>query len=150
MSRIGCAWSVKFAVGPDDASQPCMRIRFDRGTVLFEESTGTPCVRGLPGVLWDPRVNAYRAPAYRYPEIIEELRREGVRFSDGVPGHRPISGRFDGIELRPYQLAALDAWELALRTNLGIARTLLYRSSPIQIEVFGNARAIGGTPDSRA
>ena len=36
----------------------------------------------------------------------------------------------------------LSCGELALRTNLGIARTLLYRSSSVQIEVFGNARAI--------
>jgi len=36
----------------------------------------------------------------------------------------------------------LSPGELALRTNLGIARTLLYRSSSVRIEVFGNARAI--------
>ena len=123
MSRNGHVWWREYLVGTDDAVQTGMRIRFDRGTVLFEESTCTPYVRGLPGVLWDPRVSAYRAPAYRYLEIIEELRREGVRFSDGVPGHRPISGRFDGIELRPYQLAALDAWELAGRRGLVVLPT---------------------------
>ena len=36
----------------------------------------------------------------------------------------------------------LSGGELALRTNLGIARTLLYRSSSVRIEFFGNARAI--------
>lgn len=36
----------------------------------------------------------------------------------------------------------LSPGELALRTNLGIARTLLYRSSSVRIEIFGNARAI--------
>lgn len=36
----------------------------------------------------------------------------------------------------------LSPGELTLRTNLGIARTLLYRSSSVRIEIFGNARAI--------
>lgn len=36
----------------------------------------------------------------------------------------------------------LSPGELALRTNLGIARTLLYRSSSVQVEIFGNARAV--------
>lgn len=36
----------------------------------------------------------------------------------------------------------LSPGELALRTNLGTARTILYRSSSVRIEIFGNARAI--------
>ncbi len=100
-----------------------MRIRFDRGILLFEELNGQPEVRGLPGVLWDPRVSAFRAPAYRYAEVVSELRKMGVRFSDGLSGHRPISGRFRDIELRPYQVAALDAWELAGRNGIVVLPT---------------------------
>lgn len=100
-----------------------MRIRFDRGTLLFEELNGNPEARGLPGVLWDPRVNAYRAPAYRYSEIVSELKRGNVRFSDGLSDCRPISGRFHDIELRPYQVAALDAWNLANRRGIVVLPT---------------------------
>ena len=100
-----------------------MRIRFDRGTLLFEELNGYQGVRELPGVLWDPRVRAYRAPACRYREIVTELKSAGVRFSDGVSGRRPISGRFHGLELRPYQVAALDAWELADRRGVVVLPT---------------------------
>ncbi|MEW6443767.1 MAG: hypothetical protein AB1640_22725 [bacterium] len=40
-----------------------MRIRFDRGTLLFEVQKSAPDVSALPGVMWDPRVAVYRAPA---------------------------------------------------------------------------------------
>jgi superfamily II DNA or RNA helicase len=67
-----------------------MDIRFDRGTILIQNTNGHGLAPGnlggdiskLPGVLWDPRVKAYRAPAY-------------------------------SIELRPYQEIALRAWRLA-------------------------------------
>ena len=109
-----------------------MRIRFDRGTLLFEEVNGHARVARAPGILWDPRVNAYRAPAHRYLDIVRELRSTGVRFSDGVAGNRTVAGRFHGIELRPYQAAALDAWDLgnrrgivALPTGSGKTRTAI-------------------------
>ena len=106
-----------------DAFPPGMRIRFDRGTLLFDDPNTHPVVRGLPGVLWDPRVDAHRAPAHLYREIAANLRTRGVQFSDVVSGQRPISGRFHDIELRPYQAAALDAWELADRRGVVVLPT---------------------------
>ena len=38
--------------------------------------------------------------------------------------------------------ADLSPWDLALRTNLGIARTLLARAPRVDIELYGNARAV--------
>jgi len=100
-----------------------MRIRFDRGTLIFDDSNALGGIRDLPGVLWDPRVGAYRAPAYRYAEIVGELEKRGVRFSDGLAGGRPIFGRFGDMELRPYQAAAVDAWELAGRRGVVVLPT---------------------------
>jgi len=48
------------------------RLRFDRGTLLLEGMNRLP-----PGLeedfRHDPRVDAYRAPAYRYPRLIGKL-----------------------------------------------------------------------------
>jgi len=100
-----------------------MRIRFDRGTLLFEVDRRHPNVSALPGVMWDPRVGAYRAPAYRYGKIIAELDDRGIGISDEVSHHRRIPRRFHRIELRPYQEAALDAWELSGRRALVVLPT---------------------------
>ena len=97
-----------------------VRIRFDKGTILFEVEAGE-CrqdIAKLPGVLRDPRVRAFRAPAWRYPMLMAASRSLGLDIQDDVrrPGSRP--GPFDPIELRPYQDAALEAWELAGRRGL--------------------------------
>ena len=42
-----------------------MRLVFDRGTVLLLDATND-LAADLPGMLWDPRVAAYRAPAWRH------------------------------------------------------------------------------------
>lgn len=71
-----------------------------------------------PGVLWDPRVHAHRAPARRYSDLKRWLQASGVRFLD-IPD-RPRSAReaWRGVDLRPYQEAALSAWELAHRRGV--------------------------------
>ena len=109
-----------------------MRIRFDRGTLLFEDPENDSKLAELPGIMWDPRVQVYRAPACQYKKIIADFENRGARISDCVPGHSQTPGRFHGIELRPYQDAALDAWDLsgrhallALPTGSGKTRTAL-------------------------
>jgi hypothetical protein len=60
-----------------------MRLVFDRGTVLIVEPSKGIDLSQMPGLLWDPRVDGYRAPAYRHKELASELVRRGVRHSDG-------------------------------------------------------------------
>jgi superfamily II DNA or RNA helicase len=95
-----------------------MKIRFDRGTLLIETSKGDDALANVPYVLWDPRVLAYRAPAFRYVQLIEEMRRERVRFSDVVRNPDALSGRWETVALRPYQSAAIEAWELSGRRGI--------------------------------
>ncbi len=90
-----------------------MRIRFDRGTLLIDVPPGPDPVTPLPGVQWDPRTRTHRAPAWRYPEIVRELRARRAWFTDPIPARRPIDARFVPLDLRPYQLAAVEAWEAA-------------------------------------
>ena len=46
-----------------------MRFRFDAGTIVLEGSDQLARDRKLPGMRWDGRVGAFRAPAYEWPRI---------------------------------------------------------------------------------
>ena len=71
-----------------------------------------------PGVLWDPRVHAHRAPASRYPALKLWLLERGARFQDITPPPRPAPEAWSEVDLRPYQEAALSAWELGYRRGV--------------------------------
>ena len=85
-------------------------IRFDRGTLVLDPSPG----RGaLPGVTWDKRTRCWRAPAWRYPELKQAL---------GLPAPQ-VEALAGPSDLRPYQSAALDAWELTGRRGTVVLPT---------------------------
>jgi len=86
-------------------------LQFDRGTLLVAGKH----VDRLPGVLWDPRVAAYRAPAYRY----QELAPGAAELAEGMS--RPLQIREP--DLRPYQQAALEAWEVTGRRGVVVLPT---------------------------
>jgi len=99
-------------------------IEFDRGTLLVR---GLPSAgaTGLP-VRWDPRVQAHRARALDYAELQLRLKRSSLAFDDRVPppgiaGARPAPWK--NIELRPYQEAALHAWNAASRRGVVVLPT---------------------------
>jgi len=99
-----------------------MRIRFDRGTLLLADEPSSSLASTLPGALWDSRVSSYRCPAYLHATLIARLRELSVRFVDEVS----IPGRLDAVaspELRPYQEAALSAWDLAARRGVIVLPT---------------------------
>lgn len=87
------------------------RLRFDRGTLLLE---GNPLL--APDIEehfhYDPRVDAYRAPAHRYAQIIGLLK--GSLASNQAPRYRRLNLvcalPFDPY---PHQREALDRWQAA-------------------------------------
>jgi superfamily II DNA or RNA helicase len=93
-------------------------LQFNRGTLLLLNPPPGLEVAALPGVLWDARVQAHRAPACIHAAIRSDLERAGVPFSDQVPERDPHPAPWPAVELRPYQDAALCAWELAGRRGL--------------------------------
>jgi superfamily II DNA or RNA helicase len=102
-----------------------MRLVFDRGTIVLLPTGGEELPRPpLPGGVWDGRIAAPRCPARFHAELVAELGRRHVRFTDEVAGlpatSPPISAP---IELRPYQAAALAAWELAERRGIAVLPT---------------------------
>jgi superfamily II DNA or RNA helicase len=100
-----------------------VRLLFDRGTILLCDLHPDFDASDIPGVLWDPRVQVYRTPAYRHQVLRSELTRRALSFSDEVRGAQPPLGSWSPIELRPYQEAALWSWELARRRALVVLPT---------------------------
>ena len=95
-----------------------VNLRFDRGTILLTELPKELNLGEAPGVLWDSRVGAHRAPASRYAELCRWLREAGVEFEHVPPAPRSSTNAWSIVELRPYQEAALSAWELAHRRGI--------------------------------
>jgi superfamily II DNA or RNA helicase len=93
-----------------------MKLVFDRGTLLIRGEPFEP--DSLPGVLWDPRVRAWRAAAYQYTELSRELLRRYADFRDEVRPPLASPPAMVCPVLRPYQAAAVTAWELAGRKGI--------------------------------
>jgi superfamily II DNA or RNA helicase len=100
-----------------------VRLVFDRGTLLLHDAPAGLDVAGFPGVLWDARVGALRAPARIAYALAASLRRRGVPLAD-TPRPRlvPPSG-IRPVTLRSYQEAALAAWRRAGRRGLVVLPT---------------------------
>jgi superfamily II DNA or RNA helicase len=102
-----------------------MRLLFDHGTLVLAEAADEQ-IRRLPGVAWDPRVALFRAPARCYGEIVSELDALGIPYADDVRAGNPCGselGPWLELGLRPYQRAALMAWELAGRRGIAALPT---------------------------
>jgi len=95
-----------------------MKLLFDHGTLVLAEAPDLSR-KAIPGLLWDPRVGLYRAPAHRYGEVKEALSLLPIPFSDEVRrGHPALAGRWQAVDLRPYQQAAILAWRLGAERGL--------------------------------
>lgn len=122
-----------------------MRLEFDRGTVLLQGPNPAADAASLPGVMWDPRVGRFRAPAHRYLEVTRELKQRGCPFEDALALDRP-AGRA-GLPgwcmppLRPYQQAALLAW-----TTTGRRGTLVLPTGSGKTRLACAAMAETGAP----
>lgn len=95
-------------------------LQFDRGTVILR-GVGD-LARDLPGVLWDERVGAWRAPAFRRPALVDALSARGVSVEPGG-GATALTGTWARFDLRPYQAAALEAWLVGGRRGLIVLPT---------------------------
>lgn len=100
-----------------------MRLLFDHGTLVLAEPPDVD-LDFVPGLLWDDRVALFRAPAWRYTDILDALERRGLTLKDEVcPCSVENVGAFESIALRPYQQAATLSWELADRRGIVVLPT---------------------------
>ena len=99
------------AIYRTDRAETGQQLRFDRGTLLLEGVAELPA--GLESWFqYDPRVEAYRAPAHRYSEIIGPLKDELARNKAPRYQRREL---LCALEMTPYphQQEALAAWKAA-------------------------------------
>lgn len=104
-------------------------VTFDRGTLVVRGAPGELDALAAHGLLRDPRVGGWRAPAYRYRDLVEAAVARGLRVADGL-GLSRASGARAGPRgtagepaLRPYQRDALDAWAVAGRRGVVVLPT---------------------------
>lgn len=101
-----------------------VHLRFDRGTILITDvPEHLDLAAGAPGVLWDSRVQAHRAPAAAYARLHAWLLGAGARVVDAVRTERQATDGWTEIDLRAYQATALWAWELAGRRGVVVLPT---------------------------
>ncbi|HIE23693.1 MAG TPA: DEAD/DEAH box helicase [Candidatus Korarchaeota archaeon] len=83
-----------------------VRLEYDRGTLIIRGQYGTPFS------VWDDRIGAFRAPAYKYPDIKNYLSKSGIEVEDKVMSPPPFEQleRKRVIKLHPYQEEALRFW----------------------------------------
>ena len=100
-----------------------MRIVFDRGTIVLLDANAVDAA-SFPGALWDSRIAAVRCPARYYQALLAELHHRSVQFTDEVADMQtPLTNSAPALELRPYQEAALTAWELSRRRGIAVMPT---------------------------
>jgi superfamily II DNA or RNA helicase len=100
-----------------------VHLQFDRGTILLANVPVGLDLTGAPGVLWDARVIAHRAPASTYAALVRWLRDRAIPFVDGTRGGQELTTGWADPGLRDYQAAALCAWELASRSGVVVLPT---------------------------
>jgi len=87
-----------------------LTLRFDDGTLLLE---GAEPHLGLVGdlVTWDPRVKAHRARAGDYQRLVRAVHGK-ADYADEAKAYAELQLReSEPMPMRPYQRAALEAWE---------------------------------------
>jgi superfamily II DNA or RNA helicase len=115
-----------------------VRLVFDRGTILLRDVASNVDLSDLPGVLWDPRVRALRAPARDHASIRDELQRRGVRCADEVYRGADAMPAWAEPPLRPYQDAALWSWQAAGQRGIVVLPT---GSGKTRVAIAAIARA---------
>ena len=89
-----------------------LTLEFDRGTLLVDAGGETlPDGLRLPGCAYDRRVKRFRAPGWRYREVMTALHRAGVEVDNRAGGFEPLDLTSRLVrEPFPYQSEAVDTW----------------------------------------
>ncbi len=99
-----------------------LTIGFSDGTLLIDGlEEGDPLLAEL--AVWDSRVRRHRAQAMRYAAILRALHGK-VEYHDGARAYVEVSAvEREPRALRPYQQAALQAWEDGKRRGVVVLPT---------------------------
>ncbi|MBF0443743.1 MAG: DEAD/DEAH box helicase family protein [Oligoflexales bacterium] len=87
------------------------QLRFDRGTIVIDENQNNSLLSSKMAV-WDERIGALRAPAYRLFDLERSFAKNSlpVSFDSSISIDNNTNGKWNRITLRPYQQEALSSW----------------------------------------
>ncbi len=100
-----------------------MDLIFDKGTILLQNPPPRLDLSKISGLKWDPRVNSYRSPAYNLPTIQHYIAQNDIEISKTIWNFPPFPGQWKQVDLRPYQEAALCAWNLGSQRGIIVLPT---------------------------
>ncbi|WP_199589728.1 DEAD/DEAH box helicase [Lujinxingia litoralis] len=142
VSRRSSAIAVGEQEGGDDERRV---LRFEEGTLVLRGASLEAPVPG-PGWVYDRRVEAWRAPAWRYRQVLAALIRGGVSFEDEARGYEAQELQIGGRRFKPYehQSQALEAWLEGGRRGLVVLPTGAGKSyvAALAIEAVGRTALV--------
>jgi superfamily II DNA or RNA helicase len=101
-------------------------LTHDRGTVIVSGGPPGFAYPSLPGVLFDPRTNTYRAQGRHYRAIVEHLLREKLPYRDEARGWANQDAGWKLTSTRdpfPHQREAVEAWQKTGRRGVVVLPT---------------------------
>lgn len=86
------------------------KLKYESGTLILEDANETNAVP--IAFVWDARTKHFRAPAYKYREIITEFVRSKTVYEDEAKNYSEFDfkQKFQ-LKPRPYQTASIEAWK---------------------------------------
>jgi len=114
-----------------------LQLTFDGGTLVLRGPVQQQLIDRLPGLVWDPRIENRRAPAFRHREIAAVVRDLGLPWVDesffaDLPDERTLSA----------PTTSLDPVELALACNAALVSSFLASALRVRILARGQIRAV--------
>ena len=99
-----------------------LKLKFESGTLILEDANETDAVP--KAFVWDARTNHFRAPAYKYREIITEFVRSKTPYEDEAKNYSEFDfkQKFQ-LKPRPYQTASIEAWKQNKRCGVIVLPT---------------------------
>ncbi|MDF1666757.1 MAG: DEAD/DEAH box helicase family protein, partial [Planctomycetota bacterium] len=104
-------------------SDSALTLEFNDGTILIHGS-GCESLFNIEEVQFDSRVEKWRAPAYRYYDIVSKLTKEKTPYEDLARNYQvlKIPSLVDKVP-RDYQEQALEAWRANRRRGVVVLPT---------------------------
>ncbi len=85
-------------------------LKFESGTLILENADKKNAVP--TAFVWDERTKHFRAPAYKYREVITDFVRNKTEFQDEAKNYSEFDFRQKfNLKPRPYQTASIEAWK---------------------------------------
>ncbi|MEO8072824.1 MAG: DEAD/DEAH box helicase family protein, partial [Acidobacteriota bacterium] len=103
-------------------SETNLKLKFESGTLILEGANESQVVP--KAFVWDARTKHFRAPAYKYREIITDFVRNKIAYEDVAKNYADFDFKQKfHLKPRPYQTASIEAWKENKRNGVIVLPT---------------------------